>query len=63
MNNISLSVKNVVAANGIIHIIDTAIMPASEDLVVGNRSVSSGFSIITETSLLHVAQPSHCVEV
>ena len=43
VNNISLSVENVVAANGIIHIIDTAIMPPSEELVVGDRSVRTGY--------------------
>ena len=43
VNNISLSVENVVAANGIIHIIDTAIMPPSEELVVGDRSVRTSY--------------------
>lgn len=44
VNNVSLSVVNVIGANGIIHIIDTAIMPPRPDLVVGNRSVSTSFS-------------------
>ena len=43
VNNINISVENVIAANGIMHIINTAIMPPSADLVVGDRSVRSNF--------------------
>ena len=43
VNNANISVENVFAANGIIHIIDTAIMPPSADLVVGDASVRIHF--------------------
>jgi len=43
VNNINISVGSIIAANGILHVIDIALMPPSADLVIGNRSVSTYF--------------------
>lgn len=39
MNGVELSTVDLVAHNGILHIIDMSVSPPSEDLVVGNRTV------------------------
>lgn len=51
VNNINISVENVVGANGIIHIIETAIMPPRADLVVGDRSVRTHFTVLLLVNL------------
>ena len=39
VNNVELSTVDLVAHNGILHIMDTSVSPPREDLVVGNRTV------------------------
>ena len=39
VNGIELLTVDLVAHNGILHIIDMSVSPPSEDLVVGNRTV------------------------
>ena len=41
VNNIDILEGNLIGANGIVHIIDTAVMPPSADLILGSRSVSN----------------------
>jgi len=52
VNDVELSTVDLVAHNGILHIMDLSVAPPTEDLVVGNRDVCTNLVTICSHLLL-----------